>query len=289
MALNVTVNFTSNAQPHAQPLPLVEEQPPLSFYERMLLRDALLRWRLAVFEARHEAQDDDAAKGTGVRHTAADSAHPASMCVTPFTTQQIVFFFSKGKHMFNSYFCTTIAPTGGTASPLVVGIRNNLLRATPRASAAVQCRATLYASYWLDNRTGVDLLLDDRLSSGTVTRLLLGRTPVAWRGVLAPGQIFDELEMSAGFGSVVLLNRQSELRVRMLHDRAPWSYSSPIPIATAGAKATVAVQPRTPDGEVMPLQRIMEQLEATPVIAGLTVVGQKVTESVEDVALSTGR
>lgn len=171
----------------------------------------------------------------------------------------------------------------------MVGIRNNLLRANPRAAAAVQCRAALYANYWLDNRTGVDLLLDDRLSTGTVTRLLLGRTPVAWRGVLAPGQVFDELEMSAGYGSVVLLNRQSELRVRMLHDRPPWSYSSPIPINTAGAKATVAVQPRTPDEQVLPLQRIMEQLEATPVIAGLTVVGQKVTESAQDAALTTGR
>ncbi len=176
--------------------------------------------------------------------------------------------------------------SGGTASPLIVGIRNNLLRA-PRSTSAVQCRAAMYASYWLDNRTGVDLVFEDHLNAATIYRVLLGRAPTSWRDVLAPAQAFDELEMSAGYGSVVLLNRQSDTRFRLVQDRAPWSYSNPIPIATAGAKQTVSIRPKTPEQEVLPLQRLMQQIEATPVVAGITTVGRTVGEAVEDVASST--
>ena len=59
-------------------------------------------------------------------------------------------------------------------------------RAGARGAAAT-ARLNLFAAYWVDNRTGVDLLFQDHAAARHLPLLLGARLPYAFAPVLVPG------------------------------------------------------------------------------------------------------
>ena len=50
-------------------------------------------------------------------------------------------------------------------------------------------RLTFFASYWIDNRTGLDLLFQDHAAARHLPLLLGARLPYAFAPVLVPGTV----------------------------------------------------------------------------------------------------
>ncbi len=59
-------NTPTQPQTNTQPLPRLDESTGLSFYQRSLLRNAIIRWRLAVLDSKEDARDDDDDANKGV-------------------------------------------------------------------------------------------------------------------------------------------------------------------------------------------------------------------------------
>lgn len=78
--------------------------------------------------------------------------------------------------------------TGGSAPPEVhLGIDNSRARGRREQPLA---RLTFFAAYWIDNRTGVDLLFQDHAAARHLPLLLGARLPYAFAPVLVPGVVF---------------------------------------------------------------------------------------------------
>lgn len=65
-----------------------------------------------------------------------------------------------------------------------LGIDNSRARGRQEQPLA---RLTFFASYWIDNRTGVDLLFQDHAAARHLPLLLGARLPYAFAPVLVPG------------------------------------------------------------------------------------------------------
>ena len=86
---------------------------------------------------------------------------------------------------------------GGAPDVLYLGLDNSLARTAGKPL----CRLTLFAAYWLDNRTGLDLSFQDHESAPRAPILLGARLPCDTTSVLAPGDaccMTATLEGSAG-------------------------------------------------------------------------------------------
>ena len=68
---------------------------------------------------------------------------------------------------------------------LYLGLDNSLGRSPTNQPL---CRLTLFAPYWVDNRTGMDLSFHDHMSSPKSPLLLGARIPYDTTSVMAPGE-----------------------------------------------------------------------------------------------------
>ena len=66
---------------------------------------------------------------------------------------------------------------------MFLGIDNTL---ASEAGPLAHCRVTLYAPYWLDNRTGLDLAYQDAPPSGRIFGI---RSRFDYNEVVAPGEL----------------------------------------------------------------------------------------------------
>ena len=74
----------------------------------------------------------------------------------------------------------------GAAPPvLLLGLENS--NARPARERAPLTRVTLFAPFWLDNRTGRPLVFQDRAAAPASACLLGGRAPGTFAEVLCPG------------------------------------------------------------------------------------------------------
>lgn len=75
---------------------------------------------------------------------------------------------------------------GHNAPPQVyLGIDNSRARGRPEQPLA---KLTFFASYWIDNRTGMDLVFQDHAAAAPNPLLLGARMPGAFAQVLVPGK-----------------------------------------------------------------------------------------------------
>lgn len=68
---------------------------------------------------------------------------------------------------------------------MFLGIDNSRARGRPEQPLA---KLTFFASYWIDNRTGMDLVFQDHAAASPNPLLLGARMPGAFAQVLVPGQ-----------------------------------------------------------------------------------------------------
>ncbi len=73
---------------------------------------------------------------------------------------------------------------GTSPNIMYVGIDNSMLTESGRSPL---CRVTLFAPFWLDNRTGMDLLFQDHKSAPPNPLFLGANTPFDYAEVEAPG------------------------------------------------------------------------------------------------------
>jgi hypothetical protein len=67
-----------------------------------------------------------------------------------------------------------------------LGIDNSRARGRPEQPLA---KLTFFASYWIDNRTGMDLVFQDHAAAAPNSLLLGARMPGAFAQVLVPGEL----------------------------------------------------------------------------------------------------
>ena len=67
---------------------------------------------------------------------------------------------------------------------MYVGVDNSMLNESGRSPL---CRVTLFAPFWLDNRTGMDLLFQDHKSAPPNPLFLGANSPFDYAEVEAPG------------------------------------------------------------------------------------------------------
>ena len=80
--------------------------------------------------------------------------------------------------------CVWDCATEGRAPPyLVLGIDNSAARGGWQAAAPLT-RLSFFAPYWVDNRSGMDLVFQDQAAAGQAHGI---RPPWAYIEVLAPG------------------------------------------------------------------------------------------------------
>ncbi len=75
----------------------------------------------------------------------------------------------------------------GRSAPLLVllGLDNSRARGRPKQPLT---RVAFYSSYWIDNRTGMDLMFQDHAAAQANPFLLGARMPGAYAEVLVPGR-----------------------------------------------------------------------------------------------------
>ena len=74
---------------------------------------------------------------------------------------------------------------GRSAPPLVLlGLDNSRARGRPKQPLT---RVAFFSSYWIDNRTGMDLMFQDHAAAHANPFLLGARMPGAYAEVLVPG------------------------------------------------------------------------------------------------------
>lgn len=158
------------------------------------------------------------------------------------------------------HFLSLSSPATARAPPLLLlGVHNSLADA---GVAGGVCRLTLYAPYWLNNRTGVDLFYQDQASAPGNPFLLGAPLPWEYGEVIAPGTSMTEMVKLRGaaasdFGSftwaqssldgleeeelaqavleykLVLMNKQDSVRLGLAHAPSR-QYGPSIQIKTAG-------------------------------------------------------
>ena len=69
---------------------------------------------------------------------------------------------------------------------MMLGLDNSTAEGSPLEHT--MCKLTLFAPYWLDNRTGTDLIFHDKLSAPGRAMLLGGHFPWDHGVVRAPGE-----------------------------------------------------------------------------------------------------
>lgn len=79
----------------------------------------------------------------------------------------------------------TCAAEGAAPPVLLLGLENS--NARPARERAPLTRVTLFAPFWLDNRTGRPLVFQDRAAAPASACLLGGRAPGTFAEVLCPG------------------------------------------------------------------------------------------------------
>ncbi|KAK9815754.1 hypothetical protein WJX72_009012 [[Myrmecia] bisecta] len=118
------------------------------------------------------------------------------------------------------------------------------------------CKVTLFAPYWIDNRTGIDLIFQDHPSAPSIALLCGANTPWDYAEVLVPGVGLLQRGSSAGLRDLgtaedpkvdeipvrpVLLNKQDVTRFA-LGDVSRKFFSQALSIHTVGLKGTVKIK-----------------------------------------------
>ncbi|KAK9800258.1 hypothetical protein WJX73_008605 [Symbiochloris irregularis] len=144
---------------------------------------------------------------------------------------------------------------GGAPDVLYLGLDNSLARTAGKPL----CRLTLFAAYWLDNRTGLDLSFQDHESAPRAPILLGARIPCDTTSVLAPGSNLTQIHTPGGglkdiWGvkeaseiavAPVLLNKQDATKFALVNEGRK-RYSQSINIKTVGMKGTHTIRGQDP-------------------------------------------
>ncbi|KAK9867091.1 hypothetical protein WJX84_006946 [Apatococcus fuscideae] len=135
---------------------------------------------------------------------------------------------------------------------MYVGIDNSMVNESGRSPL---CRVTLFAPFWLDNRTGMDLLFQDHKSAPPNPLFLGANSPFDYAEVESPGVRLTDSRTPGGSHSSpwdvslpreihvrpILLNKQEKTRFS-LKTVARREFSHSIQISTVGIKGSIRIK-----------------------------------------------